>query len=283
MPHVFISYVRDNSQQVDCIAATLRRNAVDVWLDRDTIKAGTNWRTAIEDAISAGSYFVACFSAQYMRREETYMNEELTLAIDHLRRKPRNAVWFIPLLLDDSEVPSDDIGGGRKLSDYQAVRMYPEWRNGMLKLLAAIRPKEEDPGVGPAMIITGLEAAVSRFGKVVRGIHTTMMYGDGIFVESRPEVQEEFRGRLREGLAVFDDDVASVERLANRRGATEEQSRIAELSEAIAALKHNATMLADMFPGKFPDVRSGTVLAGLVCLLRIVQSVQLAAIISHTV
>jgi hypothetical protein len=31
---------------------------------------------------------MACFSKEYNERDETYMNEELTIAIDKLRKRP---------------------------------------------------------------------------------------------------------------------------------------------------------------------------------------------------
>src|SRR6202048_1557831 len=45
--HVFISYVRDNSEMVDHLAAKLRAFGVEVWLDRDQILPGQLWRVAI--------------------------------------------------------------------------------------------------------------------------------------------------------------------------------------------------------------------------------------------
>ena len=40
MPNVFISYVRQNSDQVDKLAEELRRHGVTVWKERDEIRPG---------------------------------------------------------------------------------------------------------------------------------------------------------------------------------------------------------------------------------------------------
>src|SRR3954471_16945127 len=82
--HVFISYVRGNSDVVDRLANELRNRGVTVWLDRNNIDPGARWRDAIKKAIQNGGFFIACFSKEYNERDRTYMNEELTIAIDEL-------------------------------------------------------------------------------------------------------------------------------------------------------------------------------------------------------
>jgi hypothetical protein len=85
--HVFISYVRENSDQVDLLANTMRNAGINVWLDTGKIKPGQKWKSVIRNAIREGALFIACFSNQYTLRDRTYMNEELTLAIEELRLK----------------------------------------------------------------------------------------------------------------------------------------------------------------------------------------------------
>src|SRR4051794_11173346 len=96
LAHIFISYVRENSNVVDRLANELRNRGITVWLDRNNIDPGARWRDAIEKEIQRGSFFMACFSKEYSERDETYMNEELTIAIDKLRKRPSDKVWFIP-------------------------------------------------------------------------------------------------------------------------------------------------------------------------------------------
>jgi hypothetical protein len=91
MPHVFISYVRENREIVDRLATELKRRGVIVWLDRNDIEPGARWREAIKNAIRSGKFFLACFSMEYNKRIKSYMNEEMTLAIDELRES-RNPV-----------------------------------------------------------------------------------------------------------------------------------------------------------------------------------------------
>src|ERR1700731_2231580 len=51
MPHVFISYVRENKDVVDRLEAELSSRGVRVWLDRNNIEPGARWPDAIKNAI----------------------------------------------------------------------------------------------------------------------------------------------------------------------------------------------------------------------------------------
>src|ERR1044071_7938897 len=49
--HIFISYVREDERSVLQLARDLRSFGFDVWLDKDNIAPGTDWRRAIREAI----------------------------------------------------------------------------------------------------------------------------------------------------------------------------------------------------------------------------------------
>ncbi len=164
MSHVFISYVRDNSALVLKLRDVLQAHRVEVWLDRDRIKPGEWWEEAIRKAISEGLFFIACFSREYQRRSEAYMNEELTLAIDVLRRRPFNQIWFIPVVLDEEcEVPDIGIGRGKTLHSINWVEIYGDkWDDGVRRMLSVVAPtpspgtifrdKLKDGSQGPEMV-----------------------------------------------------------------------------------------------------------------------------------
>jgi hypothetical protein len=125
--HVFISYVRENQDQVDRLYSDLEKAGVKVWLDRHNINPGVNRKIAIRDAIKEGAFLIACFSEEYQSREETHMNEELTIAIERLRTLHYGRVWFIPVLLSECDVPARDIGAGGTLMDINWVPLYADW------------------------------------------------------------------------------------------------------------------------------------------------------------
>ena len=116
MPHVFISYVRENGDVVDRLASELKSRGVTVWLDRNDIEPGARWRDAIKNAIRGGKFFLACFSKEFNERDRNYMNEELTLAVDELRERSSDRTWFIPIMINETTIPARRINSAEDLS-----------------------------------------------------------------------------------------------------------------------------------------------------------------------
>ena len=142
-PRVFVLYVREDQDVVDRLANELTAYGIKVWLDKTELKPGYRWKDAIREAISEGDFFVACFSDAYQKRSKSYMNEELTLAIEELRKRPTDRTWFIPVLLSESEVPARNIGAGETLRDIQWVDLHQNWEQGVIKIATAIDPDAE--------------------------------------------------------------------------------------------------------------------------------------------
>ncbi len=140
-PRVFVSYVREDQNVVDRLAKELSAYGIKVWLDKTELKPGYRWKDAIREAISEGDFFVACFSEAYERRSKSYMNEELTLAIEELRQRPTERAWFIPVLLSECQVPARSIGAGETLRDIQWVELYRNWEEGIARIAAVIDPE----------------------------------------------------------------------------------------------------------------------------------------------
>ena len=138
MQHVFISYCHENKTIVDRLCQTLASHDIHIWLDRDNIGPGTPWKQAIQQAIQHGDFFIACFSTEANARNQTYMSEELKIAIEELHRRPVDKAWFIPVKLNECEIPDIDIGGGETLRTLQYVDLYENWETGIQRLLSTI-------------------------------------------------------------------------------------------------------------------------------------------------
>jgi hypothetical protein len=143
MPSAFISYVKEDAEAVNRIATVLREFEVNVWLDKHSLKPGLRWQDQIRQGISGGDFFIACFSKAYVSRSETYMNEELTVATERLRKRARNRAWFIPVKLTACEIPDWDIGAGETLQSIQWVDIGADWTAGMESILSVIVPGSE--------------------------------------------------------------------------------------------------------------------------------------------
>jgi CheY-like chemotaxis protein len=138
--HVFISYVSEDSELVDTLQADLEAAGITVWRDRTNLGPGDRWKDAIRRAISSGAFFLSCFSAASNLRNRSYMNEELTLAIEELRVRSRDQVWFLPVVFPGGQVPCWPIGANETLCDFNFISLTPDcWPDGIAKLIRTIR------------------------------------------------------------------------------------------------------------------------------------------------
>jgi hypothetical protein len=138
--HVFISYVREDSQSVDWLQWTLKQAGLRVWRDTADLWPGEDWRGKIRHAISENALvFLACFSTQGLARQRSYQNEELLLAIEQLRRRRPDDPWLIPVRFDDCKIPDFDLGGGRSLASIQHSDLFGDKATGAARLVVAIQ------------------------------------------------------------------------------------------------------------------------------------------------
>ena len=138
--HVFISYVRENSRDVDWLQRILESAGIRVWRDTADLWPGEDWRAKIRDAISNDALvFIACFSHRSVSRKVSYQNEELVLAIEQLRLRRPDKPWLIPVRFDDCQIPELDIGGGRTLTSIQRLDLFgPRASRGAKRLVGAV-------------------------------------------------------------------------------------------------------------------------------------------------
>ncbi len=217
MTRVFLSYVREDRPTVDRLAADLKAYGADVWLDRTAIKPGERWADAIRRGISEGDFFLACFSKAFSARGKTYMNEELTLAIEELRQRSYDQSWFIPVRFDDCEVPARPIGAGETLNSLQRVDLFGDWKEGIRQILSVVRPQE-----GPLSIHREDLAALTH--ELLNALlsvrwHLDALRRDGLSAEERGN-------RVAEALTSTDLASLQVRRLSAIGQAIQEDARV---------------------------------------------------------
>ena len=144
MKGVFISYVSKNIEIVDQFYQELKSHSIQVWRDREDIAPGLRWKREIRRAIQQGAFFIACFSKEYDESAKTYVNEELTIAIEELRQRPIDQAWFIPVKLNECEIPDRDIGGGETLGDLHYIKLYENWESNLQHIVEIIRKTARD-------------------------------------------------------------------------------------------------------------------------------------------
>ncbi|GAA3640581.1 hypothetical protein GCM10022200_25320 [Microbacterium awajiense] len=154
--HVFISYITEDSEQIDELQAALEAADFIVWRDKDKLWPGDDWQAEIRNAIRGGSFvFLACFSSNLAKRAKSYQFEELTLAAEEYRLRPPGAAWLMTARLDECEIPEIDLGAGRTLgrSIHRADIFGPQKIAQVSRLVIAIqRAIGASPGIPPASV-----------------------------------------------------------------------------------------------------------------------------------
>jgi hypothetical protein len=138
--HAFLSYVREDADEVEKLVSVLRGASIPVWKDTENLWPGVDWQQKIREAIEDGSLaFIACFSTSSVQKTKSYMNAELNLAVDQIRLMKPGQVWLLPVRLDDCELPNFDIGSNRTLNTLQRIDLFGPNREANLgRLISAV-------------------------------------------------------------------------------------------------------------------------------------------------
>ncbi|MGY1683895.1 toll/interleukin-1 receptor domain-containing protein [Geodermatophilus sp. SYSU D01176] len=146
-PIAFLSYVRDDASLVDRLEADLELASITVWRDSNWLEPGDRWKQKIREAISTRAVgIVACFSEASEQKDRTYMREEILLAVEEMRQRPRDWRWFIPVKLTPCKIPDLSIGAGETLEDIHYVALYEDWAQGVSKIAKVIWTEAERRG-----------------------------------------------------------------------------------------------------------------------------------------
>jgi TIR domain len=141
--HVFISYVSDDAEMVDNLQGDLERAGVVVWRDRTSLGPGDRWKDSIRHAIADGAFFICCFSEASRKRTRSYMNQELSLAVEELQVRDRGKTWFLPVIFPGGQVPDWPIGPYESLRDFHHTVLSPDnWARGISDLVRTVRARQ---------------------------------------------------------------------------------------------------------------------------------------------
>lgn len=123
--HAFLSYVREDGDQVDWLQAQMETAGLSVWRDRDAIWAGDDWRRVIRRAIqNEALVFIVCLSQTSNNKPKSVQREEVRFAIEEGMKLAPGDRWIIPVRFDDCEIPDYDLGGGKLLPDLHCLDLF---------------------------------------------------------------------------------------------------------------------------------------------------------------
>lgn len=122
---IFLSYAREDVAAVQKIHQSLKRVGHKPWMDKIDIVTGEKWERAIKKAIKEADLFVACLSSTSVKKRG-YLQKEFKMALEIAKEKLDTDIWFIPLRLDECDVPDE-------LSEYQWLDLFEDdaWKRFM--------------------------------------------------------------------------------------------------------------------------------------------------------
>lgn len=134
-PRVFIAYVQEDLAAAKKLSAAFEQRGFLPWLDKKKLMPGQNWPRAIEAAIQASSFFVACFSERAACKRGSF-HSELRFALNCAAQVPLDEIFFIPVRLNHCTVP-------RTIAKrIQYVDLFPNWERGLTRLVGVMQTQE---------------------------------------------------------------------------------------------------------------------------------------------
>ena len=126
MPQVFLSYSRSDGAYVDQLAAYLRSGGVRIWVDRQGIGGGEQWRHQIVEAIRSAQLLVLVLSPNSARSDN--VRKELDLA-------EASKIPILPIAIAPTEIPS---GMQYQLAGVQLLELWRDPERGAEKVLKSV-------------------------------------------------------------------------------------------------------------------------------------------------
>ena len=144
LPQVFIAYGKEDEERAWRLCEDLNRAGFSPWMDVRKLLAGQNWPRAIEAAIESSDFFVACFSANSVRKKGGFQSE-LRYALDCARQVPLDEIYIVPVRLDECAVP-------RTIQhELQYIDLFPDWDGGVERMLTMLLRAVERRRQAPAL------------------------------------------------------------------------------------------------------------------------------------
>lgn len=95
---IFMSYSHENSEQIEQLSRNLERVGFSIWIDREDLLAGLNWRDQIREALQTCDALIVALSSHSVQSE--YVLGEVAIA-EELK------ILIVPILLEDCSIPDN--------------------------------------------------------------------------------------------------------------------------------------------------------------------------------
>ena len=135
--HIFLGHASEDKPRVRELYHQLKAQGFSPWLDAVDLVPGQNWRVEIPRAIKSAAIFLACLSKQSIAKR-SYVQREFRYALSTYADLPPDAIYLIPVRLDDCDVPDLQLPELElNLRDLHWVDLFDD--GGFEQLVTAIR------------------------------------------------------------------------------------------------------------------------------------------------
>jgi hypothetical protein len=131
LSHIFISYSRADKSIVDEFINQLEAAGHPVWVDREGIRGGEQWRQEIVEAIEQNDVFLLVLTHNSINSD--HVRTEVDLAKEGRKK-------IIPVAMQRVEIPTSM---KYQLAGLQRINMYSDYEDGFRELLASLGGTQE--------------------------------------------------------------------------------------------------------------------------------------------
>jgi hypothetical protein len=131
MKKAFISYAREDENIAMRLYADLKKAGMDLWIDKENLIPGQNWKLAINQAIKNFNYFIPLLSSNSVKKRG-HVQKEFKYGLKVLEEIPPGEIFIIPVRIDPCEVKFEE------LRDLQWADLFPSYESGLKDILRAL-------------------------------------------------------------------------------------------------------------------------------------------------
>jgi formylglycine-generating enzyme required for sulfatase activity len=132
---VFLCHTHSDKDAVKALYARLKREGVDVWLDKEKLLPGVDWELEIRKAVREADVVVVCLSKQF--NQAGFRQKEVRIALDAAMEKPEGEIFIIPARLEECDTLES-------LRKWHWVDLFES--DGYQRLIRALRIRAEKIG-----------------------------------------------------------------------------------------------------------------------------------------
>ncbi|GMV33096.1 MAG: hypothetical protein AMXMBFR60_09250 [Chloroflexota bacterium] len=132
---VFLCHAHSDKDTVKALYARLKREGVDVWLDKEKLLPGADWEFEIRKAVRESDVVIVCLSKQF--NQAGFRQKEVRIALEEADNKPPGEIFIIPARLEECDnLPT--------LTKWHWVDLFEN--DGFQRLILALRLRAEKIG-----------------------------------------------------------------------------------------------------------------------------------------